>query len=628
MKRKLLVLMLAAALSLGLACPALAVVEEIAAVKVDDVTGYSQSDGVYTVVQDGLYGFYWADGSELAAPEFASAADFQDGMAAVSSAYTGLYGYLNLDGSLSIPQRYRQAFPFAEDRAFAVRDRDGALVLLDRDGQELASFPDAVLQAGESIQFSEGLAVIPVLTEAEDAEPEENGEPEEVPEEPAKEPAEAEAAFLAYRVVDRNGETLCTLTDAYVDYRNGYHDGRIAAAESGSWTEAGQGAYQRFQAEAGAWGYRDTAGELAVAYRYDEAAPFSEGMAGVGLKGEDGRTLYGFIDPGGNEIFPLEYDGFVSCVNGSGALLREDGRWAYVDAAGRMLTRFLFDELSNFSEDVARVRTNGALELVDWTGTALFTLEDGQALPCSGGVVPVQNGDGLWGIYDKSGRLLVDFEYERVFHWDGCLWLKRGGLWRVYLTEEVIADRAAAAVEENPAVESVAAVGAFSDVPPDAYYAQAVTWATDSDIVAGTGGGLFSPDRPCTTGEILTCLWRAAGRPEPQVENPFEDVAFGHYYYEAALWAYENGLVEGGTLGAAAPCTRAMVVTYLWGMEGRPPALTDVFADVPADAPWAQAVAWAVARRITEGDGSGLFNPDGICSRGQIVTFLYRYMAG
>lgn len=612
MKRKLVALILALLLCQGLLVPALAVVEETATVKVDEVLGYSQSDGVYTVLQDGLYGFYFADGAGLAAPQYSYAEDFQDGMAVVSPDGADGYGYVDLNGRLSIPARYRQAFAFAEGRAFAVRERGGLLVLLDRDGQELASFPDAVLQPGNRIQFSEGLAVIPVRAEAEEEETEEAAE---------------EDASLVYRVVDLEGREVCTLTDAYVDFQNGYHNGRIAAAGSGEWVESGAG--RRFQADAGSWGYRDTSGELAVAYQYDEAAPFSEGVAGVGLKGEKERTLYGFIDPEGNVILPLEYDGFVSCVNGSGAVSR-DNAWAYVDQSGRFLTGFRFSAVSNFTEDVARVRSGGRRSVVDRWGSVLFTTE-GSALACSGGVIPVENEDGLWGIYDKSGNLLVDFTYDRAFHWDGYLWLKRGGLWRVYLTEDVVADRAAAvaaAEEEDVAVEPVAAVGAFSDVAPDAYYAQAVTWATDSDIVTGTGGGLFSPDRPCTTGEIVVCLWRAAGRLEPQIENPFEDVSPNHYYYQAALWAYENGLVEGDVFAAAEPCTRAMVVTYLWSLEGRPFLLTDVFSDVPLEAEYAQAVAWGVSRGITEGDDSGRFNPDSICSRGQIVTFLYRYIEG
>jgi len=624
MKRKLLALILALLLCQSLLVPARAVVEEIATVKVDEVTGYSQSDGVYTTLRDGLYGYCFADGTELLAPQYAYAEDFQDGMAVVSPDGAGRYGYVNLDGKLAVAARYRQAFPFAEGRAFAVRDRGGLLVLLDREGRELASFPDAALQPGDRVQFSEGLAVIPVRARAdvieEDTETEEekNG---------AKAEAGTQEPSLVYRVVDLEGQEVCTLTDACVDFRNGYHNGRVAAAESGAWVE--NGTSRRFQADEGSWGYRDARGELAVPYQFDEAAPFSEGMAAVGLKGGKERILYGFIDPDGNEIFPLEYDGFVSCVNGSGAVLKNN-RWAYVDREGHFLTGFQFSTVSNFTEDVARVQNGERRSVVDGMGAVLFTTEGGSALPCSGGVIPVQNGDGLWGVYDKSGSLLVDFEYERAFHWDGYLWLKRGDLWRVYLTDDVLADRAAAAAaaaeEEDVQIEPVAAVGTFSDVAPDAYYAQAVTWATDSDIVTGTGGGLFSPDRPCTTGEIVVCLWRAAGRPEPQIANPFEDVSPNHYYYQAALWACENGLIGGRVFHAAEPCTRATALTFLWTLEGRPPLLTDVFSDVPADAEYAQAVAWGVSSGITEGNDSGLFDPNGICSRGQIVTFLYRYM--
>ncbi|MDE7261594.1 MAG: WG repeat-containing protein [Oscillospiraceae bacterium] len=622
MKRKLLALILALLLCQGLFVPAYAVVEETASVKVDDVTGYSRSDGIYTVVRDGRYGFYHVDGSELAAPEYAWAEDFQDGMAVVSL-HGSRYGYLDRDGRMSIIPQFSQAFPFSQDRAFAVLIRRGepVLVLLDREGQELASYPDAALRPGDRIQFSEGLAVFPVQAEAVEAEV--DGEDAE---------GEAEAlppAPLVYRVVDLDGREVCTLTDAYVDVANGYHDGRIAVSEAGEWIETGKDSAPRFQAEPGSWGYRDAAGRLAVAYQYDEAAPFSEGMAGVGRSVEDGeytRTLYGFIGADGGELLPLEYDGFLSCVNGSGAVLR-NRKWAFVDGGGQLLTQFLFDRLSHFTEGIASVKAGGRQGVVNEEGLTLFALEGRQFLPCDGGVIPVQDNEGLWGVYDRDGDLLVDFEYERALHWDGYLWLKRGGLWRVYLTEDVLADRAAAAAaaDTDSDSEPVAAVGSFLDVPPDAYYAQAVTWATDSDIVAGTGGGQFSPDRLCTKGEVLVCLWRAAGRPEAHVENPFEDVSPTHYYYQAALWAYETGMTEGEIFAAAEPCTRAMAVTYLWVADGRPYGLTDVFTDVPLDADCVQAVAWAVDHKITGGNDAGLFEPEAICSRGQMVTFLYRY---
>lgn len=612
MKRKLFALILALLLCQGLLCPALAVVEEIAAVKVDDITGYSRSDGVYTVVQDGLYGFYRADGAVLAEPSYAYAEDFRDGMAVVSPAGTGRYGYLDLDGRMAVAAQYRRAYPFSQERAFAVSGGSGVLVLLDREGRELASFPDAELRLCDGLQFSEGLAVIPVraqpaVTEEEGAEVSEAG---------------TEETALVYRVVDQTGREVCTLTDAYADVRGGYHDGCIAVAAVGEWTDGD------FRAEAGAWGYRDAAGELVIGYRYDEAAPFSEGVAGVGLRDDRGRILYGFIDPAGGEVVPAAYDGFVSCENGVGALLRS-GAWGYVAPTGRMRTGFRFNGASPFSEGVAWVRSGGRRSVVNEAGTVLFSTAAEDVLPCSGGVIPVQGENGLWGIYDKSGNLLVGFTYERALHWDGYLWLKRGDLWRVYLTEDVVADRAAAAAAADAGAETepVAAVGTFSDVAPDSYYAQAVTWATDSDIMTGTGGGQFSPERSCTKGEIVACLWRAAGRPEPQIGNPFADVSPSHYYYQAALWACENGITAGETFGAAEPCTRALAVTYLWSMDGRPYALpADIFDDVPAEAAWAQAVTWAVTRGITEGNDSGLFEPDSICSRGQIVTFLYRYL--
>ena len=171
-------------------------------------------------------------------------------------------------------------------------------------------------------------------------------------------------------------------------------------------------------------------------------------------------------------------------------------------------------------------------------------------------------------------------------------------------------------------------MGVFSDVASDAWYAQAVTWATDHDIVTGTGGGQFSPDKLCTTGEIVTFLWRAVGRPEAEVENPFTDVTPNHYYYQAALWAYEKGMVDGEVFGAAEMCTRGMAVTYLWKLAGRPAADAAFFADVTPEATYAQAVAWAVDAGVTSGSGEGGFSPDAVCSRGQIVTFLHRYLTG
>ena len=118
------------------------------------------------------------------------------------------------------------------------------------------------------------------------------------------------------------------------------------------------------------------------------------------------------------------------------------------------------------------------------------------------------------------------------------------------------------------------------------------------------------------------------GRPEAAVEeNPFTDVTPNHYYYQAAMWAYEYGLVEGDVFGAAALCSRSMAVSYLWRLAGSPMGHLAHFADVPWDAPYSWAVAWAVDAGVTSGSGGTYFAPQEICSRGQIVTFLYRYLS-
>ena len=165
----------------------------------------------------------------------------------------------------------------------------------------------------------------------------------------------------------------------------------------------------------------------------------------------------------------------------------------------------------------------------------------------------------------------------------------------------------------------------FIDVKPDAYYASAVNWAVEKNITSGTSQTTFSPDDTCTRAQILTFLWRAVGSPKSEGANPFTDVSSGHYYYDAAVWAYQKGMVSGGKFSATAPCTRASTVMYLWKNAGSPDVGTvSTFTDVPADADYAQAVSWAVQNGITSGTSDVTFSPDMTCTRGQIVTFLNR----
>ena len=186
-------------------------------------------------------------------------------------------------------------------------------------------------------------------------------------------------------------------------------------------------------------------------------------------------------------------------------------------------------------------------------------------------------------------------------------------------------------------IEEPIVVPEFTDVPADAYYADAVEWAVKNGITIGTGDGTtFSPDLGCTRAQVVTFLWRAAGSPAPKsTVNPFVDVLPGEYYAEAVLWAVENGITvgtnaEGTTFSPDEICSRAQIVTFLWRSENRPAASTSgSFVDVASDTYYTGAVEWAAENAITVGTNpeGTMFSPDEDCTRAQIVTFLYRYMA-
>lgn len=167
----------------------------------------------------------------------------------------------------------------------------------------------------------------------------------------------------------------------------------------------------------------------------------------------------------------------------------------------------------------------------------------------------------------------------------------------------------------------------FTDVPEDAYYYEPVKWAEKSGITSGIGNGLFAPDGYCTRAQIVTFLWRASGSPEPETESGFTDVPADAYYAKAVAWAVENGVTNGTGEGRFSPddiCTRAQAVTLLARLlDGKAEAAV-TFIDVPADAYYAEAVAWAVENGVTKGVGGDKFAPNDKCTRAQIVTFMYR----
>ncbi len=172
----------------------------------------------------------------------------------------------------------------------------------------------------------------------------------------------------------------------------------------------------------------------------------------------------------------------------------------------------------------------------------------------------------------------------------------------------------------------------FTDVAESAYYFDAVLWAVENGITSGTGDGTtFSPNAACTRAQMATFLWRAAGSPEPTGgANPFVDVLTDTYYAKAVQWAYEQGITSGTsttTFGPDDPCTRGQMATFLWRNAGSPVPTGDTnpFTDTLAGIYYTSAVQWAAENGITKGTGDGTtFSPDNDCTRGQMVTFLYR----
>ena len=182
----------------------------------------------------------------------------------------------------------------------------------------------------------------------------------------------------------------------------------------------------------------------------------------------------------------------------------------------------------------------------------------------------------------------------------------------------------------TPALGDDALAQQFTDVAADQYYAQPVDWAVRRGVTNGTGAGIFTPDGTCTRAQVVTFLWRAYGCPEPETKTvPFVDVEKGTYYTDAVLWANENGITNGTDathFSPEAPCTRAHVVTFLWRAEYEGQgAGFGTFEDVDSPSEYYfHPVYWANLHGITNGTDATHFSPHAPCTRGQIVTFIYR----
>lgn len=171
----------------------------------------------------------------------------------------------------------------------------------------------------------------------------------------------------------------------------------------------------------------------------------------------------------------------------------------------------------------------------------------------------------------------------------------------------------------------------FQDVAKESYYYDAVNWAVEQGITEGMGDGLFAPGNSCTRAQVVTFLWRHAGKPQPNGNSAaFTDVEPGTWYSDPVAWAVAQGITDGMGEGKFAPdgtCTRGQIVTFLWRYAGKPTVTgaENPFTDVEEGKWYSEAVLWAVSEGITNGVSDTSFAPNDSCTRGQVVTFLYRY---
>ena len=479
-------------------------------------------------------------------------------------------------------------------------------------------------------------------------------------------------------------------------------------------------------------GFIDQTGKLVIPLIYEEIWRFSDGLAEVSMTNEHGETKSGFVDKTGKMVIPAKYE-IVGEFSEGIAPVSNGEYWEYIDKTGKTAIPMQFDFARSFYNGIAFVEKDGCEGIIDKTGKFIFPLEyssisgvsddnlftcrkDGQwwimdtegtisislgtkyssvtgfnnevglahvtigyipnpltygwidktgeiAIPAiytdstygfTSGLAAVKRGNDGWGYIDKTGKTVIPFGYKDASAFVnglacvavetniglkyGCINTKGEMVIPAEYDEAYLSNNGTAVVKKDgrygiltladaPA-PATSIVGGFTDVKASDYYADAVLWAVEKKITSGTSAATFSPDATCNRAQILSFLWRASGSPEPTAANPFTDIKTTDYFYKAALWAAEKDLVSGSTFGASTPCTRSSTMEYMWKAAGSPaPSGKASFDDVSANADYVSAVAWAVENNVTAGTSKTTFSPDSTCTRGQIVTFLYRAFA-
>ena len=280
---------------------------------------------------------------------------------------------------------------------------------------------------------------------------------------------------------------------------------------------------------------------------------------------------------------------------------------------------------ANLSAPQGAKLTNVSLRIYSQSGARIGTVSDGRTGTVSQS--PARLGFILW--KTPSGNKLTysnfsltlgeTYQYELAATVNGTVYTTPKGKFRLPAPED----------EDKPTPPpDIPVTPQFTDIKKGDFFYDAVQWAVKNNITSGTTATTFSPGAPCDRGQIVTFLWRANGSPEPaSARNPFVDVKSGDYYYKAVLWAKEQGVTSGtdaAHFSPSTPCTRGQAVTFLWRSNGKPAGSGSSFSDVKSGQFYSDAVKWATGQNITSGTSATTFSPGQSCTRGQIVTFLYR----
>ena len=228
---------------------------------------------------------------------------------------------------------------------------------------------------------------------------------------------------------------------------------------------------------------------------------------------------------------------------------------------------------------------------------------------------------------DKLEHTFNIRNFNDDYHWDEC---ECGAIDENSVCEHIFSDEGYCTDCDYFCGENAQSQFPFQDVHDQDYYCEAVHWAYENGITGGVNASEFAPASSCTRAQVVTFLWRTFGSPQPERNiNRFADVSSGAYYYDAVLWAAEQGITTGTSdtsFSPDIPITRGQFVTFLWRASGQPNAsVNSVFNDVEDDDFYAEAVRWAVENGITTGTSAWTFSPEDNCTRAQVVTFLWRF---